>query len=33
MPLFLETIAGLVKRGIGFESNAYHLTITLTGAY
>lgn len=30
---FLEVIAGLTQRGLGFDADAGRLTITLTGAY
>lgn len=33
MTQFLNTIAGLVERGIRFEAHAESLTITLTGGY
>lgn len=30
---FLDTVAGLVKRGLTFNADAEALTITLTGGY
>jgi len=30
---FLETVAGLVRRGFHFEANQETLTINLTGGY
>jgi hypothetical protein len=31
--IFLDTIAGLVERGLGFEADAFNYTIKLTGAH
>lgn len=30
---FLDVVAGLAERGIGFTAHSGQLTITLTGAY
>lgn len=30
---FLDTVAGLVARGLGFKADVGSLTINLTGAY
>lgn len=33
LPAFLDTIEGLVHRGLTFDANASNLTITLLGGY